>query len=520
MAVEQRERRLGRYQVAAVSALLAAMLVQAVYLCWARGIWIDEIWSLWMGRRDLPFREVVTERWLRDVHPPMFSAINWIFDPLVGLDIAARRLINLAPLAAFVAGAVFIARRNAQLAKVTLVYGALLAANTYVFVNFAEHRPYFLMLSGYGLALLSLYAIATSDRDLDGRKDLPLALVCAASLFVAFNTHFVCAVVEAPPVGLVLLDLMRRGRWRWSAWIAGALAVSGAFLVAAFYFQYAYVGPTASTLWIDTGMRKGLILLTRATRYCLTANLVATAVAAYAAWRAVRPREGHAESAALPDGSLSFVLALGLGMTVACAAELALNAVKPIIEYRYFAPFAPVAALAVAILAARRLLESRLLITAFVLNGLLFGAFYTHREARNLRWFATARYIQAEVQRCPTTRIYGVDPRYVVPYSGAKDHDRVQAWGYQIVGRMFGFEVQPIDKDAPLAIRLDARCPTLFWAEHMYEASAPAQVRAAAFGRDLPAGRRLSAAELHRGKSGFVLSLAPAAPSGDAPAPQ
>ncbi|MBW8816095.1 MAG: hypothetical protein JF588_21985 [Caulobacterales bacterium] len=498
-------------QRVAIGGLFAIMFAQALYLCWARGIWIDEIWSLWLGRRDLPFAQVVTERWTHDVHPPLFSAINWLFDPAVGLNIVLRRLLNLLPLAAFIGGAAYVARRDRALGKIVLVFAVLLTTNAFYFVNFAEHRPYFLMENGYALALLSLYAIAISPGDFERRRDLPLALLSAAAIFVALNSHFVCAFIEAPSIGLVLLDQLRRRRWGWSAWIAGAVAIAVLTLLLTFYLQYAYVGPTAKNLWIDTGMRKGLQIIARAVAYCAVGNVVAAAVAMLVLWRIGRTSEPAADGARPPAGSLTFILALGLGVVAAAIAMVAINAVKPIIEYRYFAPFAPASALILAVLAAPRILSSRWLLMAFLLNGLLLGAWATHREAKNLRWDATARYIQAEVRKCPTTRVYGVDPRYVQPYTGAEGHDRVQAWGYQIVGRAFGFEAQPIHMDAPAAILTDDRCPTLFWAEHMFERDAVRQVMAAPFGPMLPPGVSLKSAKVFRGPSGFVIRL-PAMP--------
>ena len=53
----------------------------------SRGIWIDEIWTLWMSQHDLPLGEVIAHRWTQDVHPMFFFALNWALRPLVGDDI-------------------------------------------------------------------------------------------------------------------------------------------------------------------------------------------------------------------------------------------------------------------------------------------------------------------------------------------------------------------------------------------------------------------------------------------------
>lgn len=492
-----------------VGGVLAFALALMLYLCWARGIWIDEIWSVWLSQHDLPLSEIFTERWLRDVHPPLFSAMGWLFEPLVGSDITARRMLNLIPFAGLGLGSLYLIRRNPSSAPVVLVFLCLLATNRYFLTYFAEHRPYGLLMCSYGLSLLALFSISESRADYDGRKDLPLALVMASATIVALNTQYVSAFVSATPIGFLLLDQLFRKHWRWSAWIAGAGVVAIAPLVGAFYLQLPYIAPTASNLWIKTDFARGVKTIVQVSVECGAANIVAAAAAGLAVLGALRAPKRLPAADSPPSIEWRFPIALAAGLAAAALGMVAINELKPIIEHRYFTPFAPAISLVVAILSARLLSSRRAVFVAFALNAGLVALVGGQREAQNLRWYDTARYIQAEVKACPTTRVYGVDPRYMTPYLGAEGHDQVQAWGYRLVGRAFGFAPETLDKDAPVPLRLDARCPTLIWGEHMPWIRAT-QIHGADFARTLPPGARLTSASLYKGQSGFVFRLPPA----------
>lgn len=82
------------------SCLFALMAVVAVWAAWQRGPWLDEFWTLWLSRHDVPLMAAVRERWLIDVHPPFFTGMNWLVQTWAGNSIVARRLMNFLPLVA------------------------------------------------------------------------------------------------------------------------------------------------------------------------------------------------------------------------------------------------------------------------------------------------------------------------------------------------------------------------------------------------------------------------------------
>ncbi|QNA84128.1 hypothetical protein G4G27_09110 [Sphingomonas sp. So64.6b] len=56
----------------AVAVLLALLvfLASTGWIAWHRGIWYDEVWSLYFGHHDLGFWQALVDRWLKDNHPP------------------------------------------------------------------------------------------------------------------------------------------------------------------------------------------------------------------------------------------------------------------------------------------------------------------------------------------------------------------------------------------------------------------------------------------------------------------
>lgn len=495
-----------RLAFAVTATLLAFAIALMVFLCYVRGVWIDELWSIWMSRRDLPLQDLMSQRWVRDVHPPLFAALSWLFEPLVGSDIAARRMLNLLPLGGLLLTSLYLARRRPENLPIILIFLCLLATNRYFLVYFAEHRPYFLLECAYGAALLSLFEIHRSNTDYDHPRDFPLALLLTGSIFVTLSAQYISAFVAAIPLSIIILELIIRKQWRWAVWSTGAALFAIAPLLTSFYLQLRYLTPTIDNLWIRTDFTLGLQTIGRVIGYSGASNVVGAAASAIAIFTALRG--GAEEQRARLVISRGFVSALTMGVLLSALAMIVINELKPIIQPRYLTPFAPAVSLVLAILAAPTLVSRTAMLVAFVLNAFLLAAFWSYRETDTLRWYDTARYIRTEVQACPSARVYGLDPKYITPYLGAQGHDDVQAWGYGLVGRQFGFDVTQIKKGSGAQVVVGDRCPTLIWAEHVPWSSAE-QVRAADFTRSLPEGRSLASASLYKGKSGFVLKLEP-----------
>ena len=70
-------------------ASLAVILTGLVFAAAHKGIWYDEMWSMFMARHDLPLGPTYSQRWSYDVHPPLFSFTSWLFEPVTGESIVA-----------------------------------------------------------------------------------------------------------------------------------------------------------------------------------------------------------------------------------------------------------------------------------------------------------------------------------------------------------------------------------------------------------------------------------------------
>src|SRR3954454_14372145 len=77
-----------------LSVVIAASYLFASAL---RGVWYDENWSIYFSQHDLPLRGLITDRWLREIKPPLSFLPGWLVAPLAGDSLLAYRLTNLAP---------------------------------------------------------------------------------------------------------------------------------------------------------------------------------------------------------------------------------------------------------------------------------------------------------------------------------------------------------------------------------------------------------------------------------------
>src|SRR5438067_936890 len=112
--------------VSAVMLTAAAFVAATGWIAWHRGVWYDEVWSLYYAHHDLGFWHALVDRWLKDNHPPAFYALGWLAYPAVGDDLFARRMLNLIPLAAAIAAIAWLAASDRRVRNFAVVLALLL----------------------------------------------------------------------------------------------------------------------------------------------------------------------------------------------------------------------------------------------------------------------------------------------------------------------------------------------------------------------------------------------------------
>lgn len=209
-----------------LAAMLACLAFAALSLV-LRPLWRDEYWALFFSDPSLGLSELIGDRLVRDVHPPLYFlavyAVRHLFeDPL------ALRALNLVALA----GAGLLAWRLHPRPGRKLILFVFLCLTSYWAIFFsAEVRPYALLYSICVLATMLLGVLATPG----GYSRTRLAAFCLSGAAAGLLHYFAALFIALGGLALGLVWLSRGDRWRF-VWIG--LAATIAVMPAAGWIVY------------------------------------------------------------------------------------------------------------------------------------------------------------------------------------------------------------------------------------------------------------------------------------------
>ena len=443
------------------AALLAFLLYVALFAAAAaafRGVWTDELWSLWMGLHD-PSLPPVPARWTSDTHPPLFSAGTWLLQPIVGLDVTAWRLLNFSTFLYPVLVGWALGRRSPQVAAFALVLIPLVASSPAFANNIAEYRAYFPSLAFSTALSILLYRISAAETDLRWRTDRRLAGFAAVTILIALNLHYISAFICGTMVAAVAIASWLRGKRGWFALLIASAAVAAVPLAASYLSQRAFVA-SLDSFWITTTPPQAAVAVARALLGSTGLNLVAIGFAGFGSlliWRG--------GPAALP-WSRTYPAAIAAGLLVAAAVLIGINFIRPVVIERHLIALIPFAAGVIAALAAPLLQGRRWAYLLLLANAAAVVAPLSLRAARSDNWHEGARIVAREVEACPRTLVhaaYELRPRPGHPPNQLE----IVRWAMPHLGRRFGFAVIFHERlDGRPLPRSPAPCPTIVWAEH------------------------------------------------------
>ena len=489
--------------------LLAGALAVMVLTARHPGVWIDEIWSLWMAEPGLPFTAALTERWMQDAHPPLFHFANWVVSGFVGQDVSERRLLNLAPVLYFAAACLVVWRRSETARPFILVFAAILLTSRAAFWYFPEHRSYFAVLMVVGALCVLLFETFLAGEDLDLRRDRGFAAFLGVTILLSLNLHYITVVFVGAILGAAFLAHAWRRRRRTAWFIFIAVGLSLTLLLAGLAGQWPYLASTAGKFWIETLPGEAAHMLAAAPARAIASNriallaviaVIATALFRRGAARSVVPQPAR--------GAWEFAAATAAGLIFASLVLLAASFAKPILVPRYIVGAVPAAASVLAAIAAPAILSRPWIVVLFCLNAALLIRVYAQAPLHNPRWATTIDHIRQVVAACPATPVYALDPRFnsaVRSPNGPLIHN----WGYQLQGRLNGFQVTILDARQPRAPAMSSTCPTLLWAEHVNLKGGPPKLFRTPLAQTPEMKAALAAATVFRGTSGFVVEIKP-----------
>lgn len=478
----------------AALALCLLFTMLGIYAAYSRGLWLDESWGIFEGKRDLSFVDALHKRWLFEASPPYFYMFAWAFEPLTGDEIFGRRLLNLIPLGLTALAFLKLRRRYSAHAGFVLLLGILILSHPHAMAYFAEHRAYFAILAGASLLAAVFGLIALREQDY-ARSDRILLLLASAGMLTVFSLHYIVAFEVGLISGVFIAAFWLSGLRRWAIALALAGFVAALPILGAFLAQHQVLSEVAGTGWIHASIFKVLffVLLMVAT------TLAVASVAAVGMLRNLRAKAGRSEG--------YFARVSLIALSVSIATILIANSWQSMIVERYLIAYVPFILAPVAALSARAIADDRVLLWGVGVFAAVLIAYLGWSTAREGRWYRTARMIVAARDACPSTTVHAI-PFWLVrdrPFSIGPNEPEVLRLGIGQVARRFGLVVQPGSSR-----EISRDCPTILWVEHFYGPMPDAQRVVGASGLPFTA-EAVAAAANYAGETGFITVVPPQA---------
>jgi hypothetical protein len=430
----------------------------------AKGMWYDEVWTLFVTQHDLGLFEIIRLRWLTDIHPPLYYALGWLTRPIAGDSIQAARGLNLAGLALAglaMAQAVRVEPKARGFA-LALVLG--LIATPQLAEQIIEHRAACLILAANAAGLVTLYAILSRGRDA-GPGDAGLTVALGISVGAALNLHYLASVANAALYGAMLILLWRAGLNGWARRLLLIMVAGMVMLVGWYAAQHLLVRDVARVFWVNTSPGDAVRMFYWSARKLGEANLALTALAVFSAVAAVRSRGFSL--------NVRFAIATAAGVMLALAALFAINWVRPALQERYLIALVPFALAVPATLIVDWLAERRWVLW-LVAAGSVLGIIRSDAERAFMPgWEATAARAAVVQRACPDTSVHA-RPHWVVTPDQPMILDNEPSafrYGQTLAAAKSGLRLEPVSSR-----RVSATCPTLVWAEHLARPVTPAEV--------------------------------------------
>ena len=408
-----------------------------------RGIWLDEASSYRLTSHDLAIGSIVRDRWITDVHPPLFSAYGWALQPLLGGSVRSMRLINLGGLLMVALTARAALRRGIDRDFLAL-FAVLVAGSPFFILYAAEFRSYFLQM------LLSACLIVQLRMVHEGRA--PLVLLGATALLLV-NLHYLGSLIGLILIGAQAVACALTGRGRLAVAMLGIMMLSVVPLAIALVAMLSAITPVSVN---DVSAARGLIAI---------GAVLGSAVLPYVSALAFLPR-----SAPPTDKDRSFAIVL-IGSSVAIAGTYALlNLVTHNLLPRHMIAAAAIGAALLALLLEDRVKSARWALPLVCANALLLALAATVYGLTHKRWEANVAAIQTALTSCPASRVYALNTMSLLP-ADDKLHsvpaiDEYFGLTYRLIARDAGYGVRVVPDGRDIVPK--AGCPSLLWVEHHY----------------------------------------------------
>ena len=438
---------------------LLACTLALIGAAWMRGPWLDEFWSSWLSDPTTHIGRAFVERWMLDVHPPLFSFALYAIRHVVDFDMFGGRMVNLSIVAATFLLFLHIRARSAHTAVLDLF--AVCALSMEMFVEqVLDFRSYTAVGCTVFLVLVCAFVLLESGGARSGRSDRGIWAIFAFATILGINLHYIAGMYVDFLCATLAGALLLTRRTRECCRILAILSVANAPVLAFVIAQRDYIITCITGgLWIETTAIDALVVTGVGMRRALLVPLALVALGF--ALNRFRWRPDRAAIDPGSPGNLRFAGMLAAAMVAFLIFIVALNSVVPLVQGRYLMPVFITAQFALLCLIPERIfrLQERDYVYAVALTAIV--AWHAASFARQEQWTELTARVRQLTNDCPGSRVFtGV--WWVI---STPNEDRVFNFAYDSMSRRHGFRQEPIHVD--VTPNPSAVCPDLFWFEHV-----------------------------------------------------
>lgn len=421
------------------------------------GPWFDEFWTRYLSDPSVNLLEAFNNRWIADVHPPLFSFLVWLSAHVARLPIEQARLLNFIPLGLLTVYAVLLGRMRPRERPFLAVFAISLGTSAFFIDYFVEFRSYFTGLCAFAGLTITLVAQDRQQPD-DARSASRLWCGYAVALIVSLNIHYLTTAMTVVMVGAFALAAAIRGDWRrFAIYLASGIAASLPFM-AFLAYQWTTIERITHDYWLKTSLSAAFRMIVAAVaaptwdKQILV--ILAWLTSAFFLWRSWRDIRLHTTALVLLLAIMAEIAML-LGYAWATSA----------LTERYLIPLAILSASLFSIVLSRPIYNRTWLLWLFAITNVLGAGPKVIDRWYNPRWDEAAEYLSIRQSSCPNARIVPMQqdlndrtPNTVENYNEA----------YAYMARKWNLKLGEVD--APSSRPVPTDCPDYYWADHFFAA--------------------------------------------------
>lgn len=425
---------------------------------------LDDYWTLHLSDPRLSVASLIDERWIQDIHPPMFNAWASLLSRLGLTSIPIARLAsNLPVLVILVYAARLFAKRVPEQARFYAIFVLLTLSAPAAIEAFGVYRGDFWQIAAFGIQMMLARHVAYVEKDYRRRQDAGLLVIGTLATIAALTLDYGGALFGGIIAMATVLLALARGLRKWARYLLAALVVA----VAAVIYIVSWQAPAWAGVfdlyqnWIEMGNSSATGILIAMLFGTILHNPLAIA-------------GGYLGRENWTKHDTAFAGLVGAALVASLIAVSQVDAQRRLITQSNTADIA-VMVTALMATAGNKIADRRIWMAAIGTVAILSSFGSLAAIGLDGAWQTDAKKIARTVAACPSTRVYAASGWRLDEGTGsraAQHEERVFMLGYSRLGELNGFSPIIVNPDAPRTAA-PGRCPTLLWIEQVPERKRP-----------------------------------------------